>query len=169
MRNSFRIGLGLVFLTLLSRLIPHPSNFSPVMGLAIFAGAYFSKRWVGVVLTLVGLALSDIWLGWHETMPYVYGSFLALSFIGDSQLNSVKFTWGRLGIWSSLSAVLFFVATNLGVWLSAGLYSRDLAGLLECFTLALVFFPATLASAWVYSFSLFGIWQFALSPQEARS
>jgi hypothetical protein len=45
-----------------------------------------------------------------------------------------------------LGSVLFFLCTNFAVWASDGLYAQSLAGLVECYTLALPFFRHTLTS-----------------------
>ena len=48
-------------------------------------------------------------------------------------------------------ASIFFLITNLGVWLSGGLYEFTLGGLITCFTLALPFFGYTAISTVIFS------------------
>ena len=35
---------ALIFVAALTRVIPHPPNFSPIEAVALFGGAYFAKR-----------------------------------------------------------------------------------------------------------------------------
>ncbi|HOZ25430.1 MAG TPA: hypothetical protein PLI83_11685, partial [Thermomonas sp.] len=35
---------ALIFIAALTRVIPHPPNFSPIEAVALFGGAYFAKR-----------------------------------------------------------------------------------------------------------------------------
>ena len=51
---------GLIVLAALSRLLPHPPNFSPVEAIALFGGAYFASRAWAVVVPLVGMFLSEV-------------------------------------------------------------------------------------------------------------
>jgi len=53
----------MIVLAALSRLLPHPPNFSPVEAMALFGGAYFASRAWAIVVPLVALLLSDIALG----------------------------------------------------------------------------------------------------------
>jgi hypothetical protein len=43
-KNNIYLALGLVALLALSRLIPHPPNFTPILGMAVFSGAIINKR-----------------------------------------------------------------------------------------------------------------------------
>jgi len=54
---------ALIFLAALSRLIPHPPNFSPVEAVALFGGAYFANRTWALVVPLIGMFVSDLALG----------------------------------------------------------------------------------------------------------
>ena len=54
---------GMIVLAALSRLLPHPPNFSPVEAIALFGGAYFANRWAAVWVPLVAMFLSDLALG----------------------------------------------------------------------------------------------------------
>ena len=57
------ILIAMTLAAALSRLIPHPPNFSPVEAMALFGGAYLARRWMGVALPLIAMLLSDIALG----------------------------------------------------------------------------------------------------------
>jgi hypothetical protein len=54
--------LGLILLAVVGRLIPHPDNFTPIMAVALFAGATLSPR-IAYVVPLAALVVSDLLLG----------------------------------------------------------------------------------------------------------
>ena len=159
---SSRMGhltvISLIGLAVLSRWLPHPPNFSPVMGIALFAGARFATRRAALAIALLAMVLSDVWLGFHSTVPFVYGALAIVTLMGFDQLKPAQFGWGRLSGMSLVSAVIFFVLTNFGTWLTQNLYTHDMAGLSYCFFAGLPFFPATLVSTLVYAFALFTLW-----------
>jgi hypothetical protein len=156
-RMNALLVVGLIILAILSRWLPHPPNFSPVMGIALFAGARLSSKTWAFFLPVITMAISDLWLGWHSTLPFVYLSLILMTLIGWGNLKSKSFSWPRLGLYSTVASVLFFVITNFGVWLTQDLYSKDGLGLMACFAAALPFYPATLISGVIYSFALFGL------------
>ena len=44
---------ALIFIAALSRVLPHPPNFSPIEAVALFGGAYFAKRHWALLVPLV--------------------------------------------------------------------------------------------------------------------
>ena len=51
----------MIVLAALSRLLPHPPNFSPVEAMALFGGAYFANRGWAIVVPLVALLVISFW------------------------------------------------------------------------------------------------------------
>ncbi len=149
------VGAGL-------RLVPHPSNFSPITAMALFGGAYFArnlgKGWA-LALPVAALFLSDLVLGFHSLMPAVYGSFMMVALLGMAL--GPKPSALRVGLASVSGSILFFVITNLAMWWTAGMYEKTSAGLVQCFVMALPFFQQALAGDLVYSAVLFGGWALA--------
>ena len=84
---------------------------------------------------------------------------LLISFIGRNYLNKIS-AFKLLGI-SISSSLVFFVISNFGVFVTSSVYSKDLNGLLLCYTAAVPFFLGTLSSSIIYTFSFFGIYKFA--------
>lgn len=135
------------------RLIPHIPNVAPIAAIALFGGVYLNKRYAFVV-PLIAMFLSDIFLGFHSTMLYVYGSFLLTGVIGlwlktHKTVKNVVFA-------SLFSSLLFFVITNFGVWLSGAMYAKTLSGFFECYTLAIPFFRNTILGDLFYTGVFFG-------------
>jgi len=151
--------LAIIFLLIgiLSRLMTHTPNFTPILALALFGGMTLKKdQAVWFPLTL--MILSDLILGLHALIPLTWGSLLMISLLGRRQRQAGRSAAGVAGL-SLLSAVIFFVLTNLGAWLV--MYPRTWAGLAQCFVLAIPFFRNTLFSTLLYSGVLFGMHELA--------
>jgi CHASE2 domain-containing sensor protein len=67
---------------------------------------------------------------------------------------------------SLLASVSFFAVSNFAVWAVWNMYPKTLAGLAECYTMAVPFFRNTAASDLLFSGAVFGV--AALLPQLAR-
>src|SRR3989344_6283573 len=80
----------IILIAVFLRLIPHPPNFAPITAMALFGGIYISKRYA-LFIPLLALFISDIFLGFHDTMIFVYGSFLVSGLIGLLLRNHRKF------------------------------------------------------------------------------
>lgn len=137
----------------MTRLLPHPWNFTPVAAMALFAGASFDDLKVAIVLPLATLFIGDIFLGFHKTIPFVYGAFVLTVLFG--WMIQDKKNMGSLIICSIMSSLTFFFITNFGVWLSSGMYSLTANGLVQCYIAAIPFFRTTLFGDLFFSFILF--------------
>jgi hypothetical protein len=152
------IGSVIILAAALSRLLPHPVNFTPIAAMALAGGVYLDKR-SAMIIPLAALFLSDLIIGFHNTIFFVYGSFVLIGLMG-LWLKSHKKPFPVLGT-AALSSTIFFVITNFGVWLTGGgwFYPKTWQGLVECFTLAIPFFRNTLAGDLVYTVVLFGVFE----------
>ncbi len=157
-RNSDSSSTGLItLLTLIGvagRLLPHFPNVTPLGGLANWGGSRLSKQWsYGVVFAT--MIISDLFLGSHPTLIYVYGA-LALSIWIAQRLKTV--TIGKLAGITLLNAVLFFLITNFGVWYTTPqAYSHTWTGLLACYVAGLPFLRLSLAGDIAYTAIFFGL------------
>ena len=145
---------GMILAAALSRLIPHPPNFSPVAALALFGGATIASKRLAFVLPLAAMFLSDLILGFSTLTPVIYGCFALIVCLGFWVKR--KQNVGRIGLAAVAGAILFFVVTNFGVWALGSYYQKNGAGLAECFTAAIPFFWNTLMSDLFYAAILFG-------------
>ena len=136
------------------RLVPHPPNFTPIGAMALFSGAYLGRRAVAFAAPLAALLLSDLILGFYHGQATVYFSVALIVMIGIVALTRVSAL--RVGAAALASSVLFFLITNLGMWLFSGFYPRTLAGLEACYVAAVPFFQNTVAGDLFYAALLFG-------------
>ena len=155
MTNKRLITIGaLVLLAALARLLPHPPNFAPVAAMALFAGAYVGDRRIAFAIPLIAMMLSDLFIGLHDALVLVYVCMCVIVAIGMTLRDRVKL-WS-VGLAAIASSVVFFVITNLGVWLASGMYPHTGAGLVACYVAAIPFFHYTLAGDLFYAGVLFG-------------
>ena len=150
------LAICLLVLGILSRLVIHSWNFTPVIALALFGGVYLKKK-QAIILPLILFAVTDMVLGFHQVMFFTWGSVVLIAAMGLWVQKNKSFKTILGG--GLASAVLFFVVANFGVWLVSGMYPLTMAGLAECFTLAIPFFRGTLLGTFVYGFVLFGVYE----------
>jgi hypothetical protein len=138
----------------LSRLLPHPHNFTPIGALALFSGACFSNRWAAFAVPILGLLIGDIPTGFHALTLFVYGAFALEVIIGFwlRRRRTPLFIAGG----TFVGAMVFFLVTNFGVWAMLGTYPPTLEGLLDCYVAGLPYFRNTLAGDFFYVGVLFG-------------
>lgn len=152
--------ISIVSALALYRILPHPVNFTPVMAAALFAGARLDGTRMAFLVPLLAMLVSDLVIGFHSTMPFVYAG-MALAVACGLLIR------GRGGFAPVASATLagslgFFAVTNFGAWLhSPELYSRDWSGLAASYIAAIPFYRNSLLSDAVFGALLFGGWALA--------
>ncbi len=141
------LALSLIALGALSRMVPHWPNVTAIGALALFAGARLPRRWAFAV-PLGAMLLTDLIMLTRTSFSAVglsiYGSYALIVALGT--LNRGRTGFVRPAMTSAAGALLFFVATNLAVWGTSGMYPVTAAGLGMCFLAALPFFGNTLAA-----------------------
>ena len=108
-----------------------------------------------MLVPLSAMFVSDLYLGLHSSMFWVYGSILLGTTLSHYTM-SIKKTYVHLGFNALLSATIFFVITNFAVWMSGTMYPLTMDGLILCYTMAIPFFGNTLAGTLFYV-SLLGL------------
>jgi hypothetical protein len=139
----------LVGLIALSRIIPHPPNFTPVLAMAVFMPYLTRDIYSAMLVPLSAMFVSDLYLGLHSSMFWVYTSILLGTTLSHYTM-SMKKTYVHLGSNALLSATIFFMITNFAVWMSGTMYPPTLDGLILCYTMAIPFFGNTLAGTLFY-------------------
>ena len=163
MNKSYRFWLfcTLVLLGVISRWLPHPPNFTPLMAIALFSGALFQNRYWALAVPLLAMFISDLGFGFHDQMWPIYLSLTVAVGIGrwvGNQGKALSSLAKRLPMGILSSSVLFFVLSNLSVWAFSGIYPINGSGLLECYLMAIPFFQTEILSNLFYSGLLFGVW-----------
>jgi len=137
------------------RLVPHPPNFTPIDAMALFGGAYLGRRALAFLAPLGALLLSDLVLGFYHGMATVYATVALIVMIGWT-ISGRRRSVVPVAAAAISASILFFVLTNLGMWLFSGFYPPTLDGLVACYVAAIPFFQNTLAGDLFYAALLFG-------------
>jgi len=156
-------ALVFLLLSLIGRLIPHPANFTPLGGTALFGGAKLERPW-NYLAPLFILFITDLIIGFHGTMAYIYISFVISVWLGEKLLKHNP-NFKRVAVVSIAGSVLFFLISNFGVWAEGILYPKTLEGLMRCYFLALPFFKNTLAGDLLFGVGFFAAYQWAEQKQ----
>jgi hypothetical protein len=153
---------AMIVLAALTRLLPHPPNFSPVEAVALFGGAYFASRWLALAVPLLAMFVSDLALGLVNGGIYFdyFASAHFLAIYACIALSTVlgfglrgRATGPRVLGYSLAGSVLFFLVTNA---LSGTSFCAT--GLLSCYAAGLPFFQWTVLGTLFYAALLFGGW-----------
>ena len=156
--------VSMILATALSRLLPHPPNFTAVGAMALFAGAHLTSRWQALMVPLGAMLVADTVLelslpgwGFHTLMPVVYACVATTVWLGSAILKG-RVSSFRLGTASLASASIFYLVTNLGMltWSGPGAFPRTLDGLVATYIAGLPYFGNTLAGTALFGALLFG-------------
>ena len=145
--NNLLLPIVIILSLSLTRLIPHPWNFTPMLAVGIFSGFYFKQFYLSLFIVILSMFIGDLYLGFHSTMFFTYISLAAAVIIG-LYIKHFKFT--EILFSGLASSVCFFIITNFGAWLTLEMYEKNLAGLLQSYILAVPFFHNTLISTLLY-------------------
>ena len=154
MRRQEFLVLGLMLLAVLARVIPHPPNVAPVAALSLFSMYHIRERLLYIFLPAVSMFIGDLLIGWSineglyagwmaQGMGFHKGSinlYLIITLITAlTLLFKPEKNIFRLGKLSLAGSTLFFILSNLMVWLNGTMYTLDFQGLINCYLAAIPF------------------------------
>ena len=167
--------VALLTLSVVTRLVPYalskfglsidpettfyPWNFSPLLPICMFGGAFYADRRLAYVIPLAAYFLGDlgIWAltrhpEWalYKNQPVVYLSVALVVTTGF--LVRDRRSWSGVAGAGLLSGTAFFVVTNFGVWAfgEGTRYPHTMTGLVDCYVKAIPYFRHTLISMAVF-------------------
>jgi len=156
---NFIFIASVIIVAVISRLLPHLPNVTPVAAIALFGGTYINRKSLAFLFPIGILFISDLFLGIYPEIYAVYLSFAITVMIGfmlrkkDSALN--------IAIASFSSSIIFFIVTNFAVWISGSYaYPMNFNGLLLCYEAAIPFFRNELFGTLAYNALFFGSYYF---------
>jgi len=169
---KLRLSIALVFLAALTRLLPHPDNFTPIGAMALFGAAYFSRQALTLAVPFIALFVSDLLLNniiYRQYYPeftlitswWIYAAFGLVMLAGWLLLRQ-KVTPSRVVISGLIASAIFFLVTNFSVWLEGTMYPKTTAGLMACYAAGLPFLKNTVMGDLFFSAVLFGTYEYAL-------
>ncbi|MFT4093170.1 MAG: hypothetical protein QM640_05985 [Niabella sp.] len=126
---NMRTGVIMVMILLaaLSRVLPHPYNFSPLVAMALFGGVQFKNKWQAYLMPVGAYLISDLVLqltgmmgSYSFTQPFVmvaqifvYAGMILVTALGTS-LHNPKVI--KLLGYSLTGSAIFWLVSNFGVW-----------------------------------------------------
>ena len=155
MYNYLKVSIGVLIALSASRFIPHPPNFTSLLALSFYIPAIFGYRYIPVLI--ISFAITDLILGFHNTVFFTWGSVFIIGFISSYFKKSIL---SRIG-GALFGAFIFYIITNFGVW-SNGSYGYTSESLLLCYTLALPFFGYSIISTLFFSSIIETIYKFLI-------
>ena len=155
MKQKFFHAFGLIALSVVSRVVPHPWNMTPVIGGATFAGVYLGKRWA-ILVPLLSMFVADLFLGFYnwQFLIVVYVSMIAAGLLAYATRNKdgVGIFLGR----PIAASLLFFLTTNAAVCMFGTMYPHTTLGLVASYIFGLPFFGHQLLGDILYTSLFFG-------------
>lgn len=142
---SWKWLVAIIAFLALSRCLPHPPNFTPLAAMSLLSGAFLRDWRLALIIPLGAMLLSDLYLGLHNSMLFVYAAMASIVIFSRYGLRRVSLF--RLTSASVLSAVWFFLLTNFGAWLGHETYAPSLNGLMQAYVAGIPFFRNTLLSS----------------------
>ena len=137
----------------------YPWNFSPILPVCIFGGAFFGRRIMVYAIPFATYLVGDlgIWAltgrfdwAFYPFQPVVYLSVALVATTGFALRREQS--WARVAGAGLISSVGFYLVTNFGLWAFSGgtLYPQTLAGLTDCYVRGIPYFRNTLISMAVF-------------------
>ncbi|MEL7221338.1 MAG: DUF6580 family putative transport protein [Bacteroidota bacterium] len=164
--NNLALPIVLLAFAVLSRILPHPPNFTAIGAIALFGAAHLKSNWQAIAIPFAALFLSDLFINnvvyanyydhftW-QISPFIYLAFaliLALGYFGLRGKVKTATVVGR----SLAASVIFYLFTNAMSWQIDPMYTKDFSGLMASYTAGIPFFFNTLAGDLFYCGVLFG-------------
>ena len=155
MNKMFLIFIVLV--ATLTRIAPHPPNFTPILSIALFSGLCFKNKFSFLVPLLI-MIFSDFFIGNFDMAVWVYPCLLIIFYLG--KYFKTSFNFKNVIISSFIASILFFLISNFGVWIVG--YPKNISGFVNCYFMAIPFYKNTLLSTMMYSSCLYFMYEILL-------
>lgn len=172
-KNLLSLAL-FILIGVLSRVIPHPWNFTGITAMALFAGLLAKENKFLFLAPLASLFVSDLILGFHNTMIYTYLGFaivglLSLQFASQHVVSKFSFkNMASIFGYSAVGSLVFFIISNFGVWYSSSMYPHSLSGLVSCYVAGLPFLDNQFLGDLSYSFVFMMVYHFLFSKRASN-
>lgn len=176
--STLIIAALLIVLAAISRVVMYPDNFSPIIGMAIFAGAVIKDRRFAFALPLLAMFLSDVLFEVFNIAPGFWGwgqlvGYGILSLITVIAFSMKKISVPRVAGYAIGSSLLFFWLSNSAFFVFDNpvfhLYPQNFSGYIASLVAGIPFLKTGIIADLVYSGVLFGayylIQHFALSKK----
>ena len=162
------VAISSVIIICVARWMPHPPNFTPLVGAAVFGAAVLFRKLWAIALPIIALWISDLLLNnilytqyydgfiwFNSSFVWSAAALLIIVFVAGFLKN--KWTISKVAGASVGSSIIFFLISNFGVWMSMiEVYPRSTSGLLTAYIAGLPFLLNGLAGDMFYCAVFFG-------------
>ncbi len=143
--NFIKVTFGIFAVLAASRFIPHPPNFTSMIALSFYVPLIFGRKYI--LSLLICFLITDLFIGFHSTILFTWGSIAVIGLITKYFLNSQYHRYfGVLG-----STMIFFILSNFGVWFIGYFHGINNLSLIETYVIAIPFYGNTLISTIIFS------------------
>ena len=156
LRNNF-FSISLIFVLTLSRLIPHPPNFTPIISVAILSSFFFKNINLSISVILIYMFISDLLIGFHNYFFFTYIPLVVIAIVFKEKILKYK----NILIYSVIGVIIFYLISNFGVWFLGKNYENNIHGLISCYIAGLPFLKNSLISTIFYTYLTFSIFKFS--------
>lgn len=157
--------VGIVLFGISWRLMSHVPNFAPIDAIALLGGTLLTWR-RALILPLTTMIISDMVLGLYAGFEWTWLSIVLVATIGIA-IKHLPLAW-RISVGAIGGGAMFFIVSNFGVWLTSGMYSHTLMGIIDCYAMAIPFLRATLLSDIVFATVLLTVAEYVTTAQLNR-
>ncbi len=150
----FIIAFGVIFRIFLNEKIGIP-NFESVTALSLVSGSFLGGIFAPLI-PLLTIFISDIYFTNSSVYLFTWSAFILIGILGILIKKNTKHYFSKITGLGILSVLFFYIWTNFGWWLTSGMYTLTLRGLIESYIAALPFLRNQLFSSLIFvpAFSL---------------
>lgn len=166
---DFLLIAFLIALDVAARLLPHAPGFLPVAASGFFAARMLKVRPLAVAVPVLAMILSDAMLPGEDWRIQAVGfAAIAIPAIAGLLTPSLRGVIATIAIIVP-SSIAFWLLSNGAVWAFTAMYPRTLAGLTQCYVLALPFLEKTVLGDLLWTGVFFGgAWLVQRAPMLRR-
>lgn len=167
------VVLFAIIVAALSRILPHPDNFTATEALAIFGAAHLSRKYLAFLMPIILMFATDFIINNTIARPFftdhegvvvfsnymVYNWLALIAIVGLSTFTLRKLNFSNLMVTALIGSIIFFLVSNFGVWMSSAIYPKTFSGLMTCFVAAIPFFKSSLVGTLFFTLFIFGVYE----------
>ncbi len=166
----------MILMSMALRMFQHPFNFTSVLSLTLLGSAFISRKTLAWLIPFALMWLTDLVLNNTIYASYFDGFsffsndllFTGLAFglivlAGSKLLKRINI--GTILGSAVVASLLFYLISNVGVWMQGFMYPKTAAGLVTCLEAGLPFFRNSLIGTCLFSLISFNAYTWFTSKQ----
>lgn len=142
--SIFIVFFGASFRIFLNKVIAIP-NFEAVTSLSLLSGSFLGGIFAPIIPLLI-IFVSDLYFGNTVVYLFTWSAFVLVGIFGLLAKKGSKHYLFKITGLGIFSVIFFYLWTNLGWWLTSGMYPMNSQGLIACYVAGLPFLKNQLVS-----------------------